>query len=73
MNIFEELKARGFVYQMTDEGLFVRGHARARIRAQHREDWFRERCDWILENSGTEVQFRKKCLAFLRNHVIMES
>lgn len=42
-------------------------YARSRIAAQHDESWFRERCDWILENSGTEIQFREKCLAFLEN------
>ena len=42
-------------------------YARSRIAAQHDERWFRERCDWILENSGTEMQFREKCLAFLEN------
>ena len=40
-------------------------YARARIAAQKDEDWFREKCDCILENTGTEPQFREKCLAFL--------
>lgn len=39
-------------------------YARSRIAAQHDEDWFRQRCDCILENNGTQIQFRKKCLAF---------
>ena len=47
-------------------------YARSRIAAQHDESWFRERCDWILENNGTEVQFREKCLAFLQNPGIMK-
>ena len=46
-------------------------YARSRIRAQHDENWFRERCDWILENSGTEVQFHKICLAFLETIAII--
>ena len=41
-------------------------YARSRIAAQHDEGWFRERCDCILENNGTQVQFYEKCLAFLR-------
>ena len=41
-------------------------YARSRIAAQHGEDWFRQRCDHVLENSGTEIQFHDKCLAFLR-------
>ena len=47
-------------------------YARSRIAAQHDEGWFRQRCDWILENNGTEMQFREKCLAFLENLDIIE-
>lgn len=47
-------------------------YARSRIAAQHEEDWFRQRCDWILENNGTEIQFREKCLAFLQNPGIIK-
>jgi len=47
-------------------------YARSRIAAQHPEDWFRQRCDCTLENSGTEIQFREKCLAFLEKQGIME-
>ena len=48
------------------------GYARSRIAAQHEEGWFRDRCDFILENSGTKEQFRQKCLAFLKELDIME-
>ena len=48
-------------------------YARSRIAAQRSEDWFRQRCNCTLENSGTEIQFHKKCLAFLQNHVIMKA
>ena len=47
-------------------------YARSRIAAQHTENWFRQRCDWILENNGTQVQFQEKCLAFLENPGIMK-
>lgn len=40
-------------------------YARSRIAAQHEESWFRQRCDCILENNGTQIQFQEKCLAFL--------
>ena len=40
-------------------------YARSRIAAQHDESWFRQRCTYILENNGTEIQFQKNCLAFL--------
>ena len=46
-------------------------YARKRIAAQHAEDWFRSRCDYILENNGTRKQFQEKCLAFLRESDIM--
>ena len=42
-------------------------YARNRIAAQHDEAWFRCHCMHILENSGTEIQFHNKCLAFLQN------
>lgn len=42
-------------------------YARSRIAAQHSEQWFREHCDYILENHSTEAAFREKCLAFLQN------
>ncbi len=47
-------------------------YARSRITAQHNDDWFRLRCDCILENNGTEMQFYRKCLAFLENLAIMD-
>jgi len=46
-------------------------YARSRIDAQHSEDWFRQRCDLVLENDGTEAAFHDKCLAFLRQQGIM--
>ncbi|MGN0976594.1 MAG: dephospho-CoA kinase [Faecousia sp.] len=48
-------------------------YARSRIAAQRSEDWFRQRCGFTLENSGTEKQFHDKCLAFLRQLDIIES
>lgn len=47
-------------------------YARSRIAAQHKEDWFRQRCHCTLENNGTEIQFREKCLAFLKNRDIIK-
>lgn len=41
-------------------------YARSRIAAQHDAEWFRERCDYVLENDGSQEQFRKKCRVFLR-------
>ena len=47
-------------------------YARSRIRAQHDECWFRERCDHVLENSGELDAFATKCLAFLHHLGIMK-
>ena len=47
-------------------------YARSRISAQHDESWFRQRCDYVLENSGTIDAFATKCLAFLHTLGIMK-
>ncbi|MBR5021697.1 MAG: threonylcarbamoyl-AMP synthase [Oscillospiraceae bacterium] len=38
--------------------------AMLRINAQKPESWFRENCDYILENNGAAIDFQEKCLAF---------
>ena len=47
-------------------------YARSRIRAQHSEDWFREKCDYVLVNDGELDVFATKCLAFLDTLGIMK-
>ena len=47
-------------------------YARIRIRAQHDESWFRERCDYILTNDSSIDAFATKCLAFLHTLGIMK-
>ena len=47
-------------------------YARKRIAAQHNEAWFRESCDYVLENGSTFDAFATKCVAFLREVGIME-
>ena len=46
-------------------------YARSRIAAQHHDSWFRERCAYVLENSGNLDAFATKCIDFLRNLDIM--
>ena len=46
-------------------------YARSRIAAQHGEEWFRQRCDTVLENNGSLDAFATKCLAFLDTMGIM--
>ena len=48
-------------------------YARSRIAAQHEEAWFREHCDYVLENTGTLNAFATKCLAFLDAIGIIET
>lgn len=50
-----------------------RDYAKRRIAAQKSAEWFRERCDFCLENSGTQADFQKTCLAFLRKLGIMKT
>ena len=47
-------------------------HAALRIRAQKPEEYFREKCDHVLENIGTQEEFHEKCLAFFRQFIIMK-
>ncbi len=47
-------------------------YAARRIGAQHGEDWFRQHCDYVLENDGTLDAFATKCLAFLHTMGIMK-
>ena len=46
-------------------------YARKRIAAQHDAQWFRQRCDRVLENTGTIQDFQQKCIAFLSEYDIM--
>ena len=47
-------------------------YARNRIRAQHDEQWFRERCDYVLVNDAKLDAFATNCLAFLHTLGIMK-
>ena len=43
-----------------------------RIRAQKPESYFRKKCDYVLENNGTQEAFQEKCLAFFRKLTIIK-
>lgn len=47
-------------------------YAAKRIAAQHNDEWFQEKCDYVLHNDGTQADFQKKCLAFLQEFGIMK-
>ena len=57
----EEIRVRRL---MERDGISAE-YARNRIRAQKREDYFREICDHTLENDGTLEEFREKCRLLL--------
>lgn len=44
-----------------------------RIRAQKPESYFREKCDHVLENTGTAADFQQKCLAFFQKLSIIKN
>ena len=46
--------------------------ALARIRAQKSETYFREKCDYILENTGNYQDFLEKCLVLFRKLTIIK-
>ncbi len=46
--------------------------AKMRIAAQKSEQYFREKCDHILENTGTQKEFLEKCLVFFQNSPIIK-
>ena len=50
-----------------------RDYAKRRIATQKSAEWFRERCDFCLENNGTQADFQETCLAFLRKLGIMKT
>ncbi len=50
---------------MARDGI-TESYAHSRIRAQHDDGWFREKCDYLLENSGDIRTFQTICLAFFR-------
>ena len=45
----------------------TREQALERMNAQKPESYFREKCDYILENNGTQADFQEKCLVFFQN------
>lgn len=46
-------------------------YARSRIAAQKDQQWYRDRCDAVLDNSGDVPSYCVKCLDFLKDLGIM--
>ena len=48
-------------------------YARSRIAAQKSESWFRQKCDFVLENNADAESFSRKCIAFLYEKGIIDA
>lgn len=46
-------------------------YARSRITSQQSDEWFSQKCDYVLENDGCMEDFTAKCLAFLHKYDII--
>lgn len=57
---------------MARDGI-CREYAISRIRAQKPDSWFAENCDYVLENNTSQEDFQKKCIAFFRDRLIINS
>ena len=63
---------RDRVQRLTQRDSITAEQAQLRIHAQKPESWFREYCDYVLENNGTAIDFQEKCLAFFENLSIIK-
>ncbi|MBQ7344855.1 MAG: dephospho-CoA kinase [Oscillospiraceae bacterium] len=57
---------------MSRDGI-TREYAQNRINAQPREAWFRQNCDYVLENDSDIPSFQSKCLAFFHTSGIINA
>jgi dephospho-CoA kinase len=55
---------------MAREGI-SENYARQRIAAQHADTYFREHCDFVLENNASQEKFLEECIAFFRARAIL--
>lgn len=53
------------IARLTVRDGICREAALSRIRAQHDDSWFRQRCDYLLENDGSLEDFQRKCQHFI--------
>lgn len=58
--------------RLTVRDNITREQAIARIRAQKPESYFSEKCDYTLENTGSQADFLNKCLVFFRDLTIIK-
>ena len=68
--VLAPMQARITRLMLRDE--ISREYAEKRILSQHEDDWFREKCDYVLTNDSTPESFTSKCLAFYDSLSIMK-
>ena len=64
----EELR----IARLINRDNLTKEQALSRIRAQKPESYFREKCDYVLENTGTAEDFQEKCLVFFKALTIIK-
>ena len=69
--VLRRLKSRNKLVAIDAIGLFEGGLSEL-CDAQKPEAWFREHCDFILENNEKVIDFQEKCLAFFDNLSIIK-
>ena len=55
------------VQRLMERDHITQQQASLRINAQKSQAYFVQKCDYILENTGTQADFQEKCLAFFQN------
>ena len=55
------------VQRLMDRDHITQPQASLRINAQKNQAYFVQKCDYVLENTGTQADFQEKCLAFFQN------
>ena len=60
------------VQRLTKRDSLTKEQAALRIHGQKPEHYFREKCDYILENTGTTKDFEKNALCFFENLPIIK-
>ena len=55
------------VQRLMDRDHITLQQAQLRINAQKNQAYFAQKCNYVLENNGTQADFQEKCLAFFQN------
>ena len=55
------------IHRLMQRDSITQQQAAMRINAQKKQQYFIEKCNYVLENAGTQADFQEKCLAFFQN------